>query len=99
MPRHQLTFQARYTNPSTINIGLQARASGTQFDDDQNRFRLDKYFTLDALASRRITHGLEVFTAFENLFNQRYAVGLTTVKTIGPPLLVRFGIRLHLGSQ
>jgi outer membrane receptor protein involved in Fe transport len=99
VPRHQLTFQARYVNPSLINVGLQGRASGSQFDDDQNRFRLDKYFTLDVLASRRITHGLEAFIAAENLLNQRYTVGLTPVKTIGPPLLVRFGFRFHLGSQ
>jgi outer membrane receptor protein involved in Fe transport len=99
VPRHQLTFQARYVNPSLVNVGLQGRASGAQFDDDQNRFRLDKYFTLDALASRRITHGLEAFIAAENLFNQRYTVGLTPVKTTGPPLLVRFGFRFHLGSQ
>jgi outer membrane receptor protein involved in Fe transport len=99
VPRHQLTFQARYLNPSLINVGLQGRASGAQFDDDQNRFHLDKYFTLDALASRRITHSLEAFIAAENLLNQRYATGLTPVKTIGPPLLVRFGFRFHLGSQ
>jgi outer membrane receptor protein involved in Fe transport len=99
VPRHQLTFQARYVNPALINVGLQGRASGTQFDDDQNRFRLDKYFTLDALASRRIKRGLEAFIAAENLLNQRYTVGLTPIKTIGPPLLMRFGFRLHLGSQ
>ena len=99
VPRHQLTFQARYVNPSLLTIGLQGRASGAQFDDDQNRFRLDKYFTLDAFASRRITHGLEAFIAAENLLNQRYAIGLTPVKTIGPPLLVRFGFKFHLGSQ
>lgn len=97
--RHQLTFQARYADASVINVGLQGRASSGQFDDDQNRFHLDKYFTLDVLASRPLTHGLEAFAAIENLFNQRYAVGLTPVKTIGPPLSMRFGIRLHLGSQ
>jgi outer membrane receptor protein involved in Fe transport len=99
VPHHQLTFQARYVNPSLINLGLQGRASGAQFDDDQNRFRLDKYFTLDALASRRITHGLEAFIAAENLLNQRYSIGLTPVETTGPPLLVRFGFKFHLGSQ
>ncbi|MDT4954780.1 MAG: iron complex outerrane recepter protein [Acidobacteriota bacterium] len=99
VPRHQLTFQARYRNPSLITIGLQGRASGAQFDDDQNRLRLDKYFTLDALASRSITRKAEVFVASENLFNQRYTVGLTPVKTTGPPLVIRFGFRLHLGSR
>jgi outer membrane receptor protein involved in Fe transport len=96
--RHQLTFQARYINPSVVTIGLQGRASGAQFDDDQNQFRLEKYFTLDALASRRLTRNIEVFIAAENLFNQRYSVGLTPIRTIGPPLLARFGLRLRFGS-
>lgn len=99
VPRHQLTLQARYVNPSLVTIGLQARASGSQLDDDQNRFRLDKYFTLDAHASRRFAHGLEAFIAAENIFDTRYDVGLTPVRTIGPPLLVRIGFRLQIGSR
>jgi outer membrane receptor protein involved in Fe transport len=99
VPRHQLTFQARYVNPSIITIGLQGRASGAQFDDDQNRLSLEKYFTLDALVSRRIKRNVEAFAAFENIFNQRYSVGLTPVRTIGPPLLVRFGFRLRFGEK
>jgi outer membrane receptor protein involved in Fe transport len=97
--RHQLTFQARYLNPSVITLGFQGRASGSQFDDDQNRFRLEKYFTLDAVASRAVTRKVEAFIAAENLFNERYSVGLTPVRTIGPPLLVRFGLRLRLGLR
>jgi outer membrane receptor protein involved in Fe transport len=99
VPRHQLTFQARFVNPSIITIGLQGRASSAQFDDDQNLLLLEKYFSLDALASRRITRQVEAFIASENLFNQRYSVGLTPVRTVGPPLLVRFGFRLRLGSH
>ncbi|HKR01246.1 MAG TPA: TonB-dependent receptor [Pyrinomonadaceae bacterium] len=97
--RHQLTVQARYANPSLLTVGLQARASGGQFDDDQNQFRLEKYFTLDALVSRRLTRRVEAFAAVENLFNERYSVGLTPVRTIGPPLLARFGFRFFLGSR
>jgi outer membrane receptor protein involved in Fe transport len=99
VPRHQLTLQARYVNPSLVTFGLQARASGGQFDDDQNRFRLNKYFTLDALLSRRFARGFEAFIAAENIFNTRYDIGLTPVRTTGPPLLVRFGFKLQLGSR
>jgi outer membrane receptor protein involved in Fe transport len=99
VPRHQLTFQARYANPSVLTIALQGRASSAQFDDDQNRFRLDPYFTLDAFASRRITRGLEGFVALENIFDQRYTTGLTPIRTIGPPTLARFGFRLFIGSN
>jgi outer membrane receptor protein involved in Fe transport len=97
--RQQLTFQARYTNPSRFIIGLQGRASGSQFDDDQNLLRLGRFFTLDALASRPVSKSLEIFVAAENLFNQRYAVGRTPVVTLSPPSLIRLGLRLRLGAQ
>lgn len=96
--RHQLTFQMRYANPKLLTVGLQGRLSSAQFDDDQNRFPLKRYFTLDAFASRRVAHSVDVFVAIENLFNQRYQIGRTPVTTLGPPILWRVGLRLHLGS-
>jgi outer membrane receptor protein involved in Fe transport len=96
--RHQLTFEARYTNPARLSFGVQARASGAQFDDDQNLLRLRGYFSLDALASRRLARGVEAFVAAENLTGQRYEVGRTPVLTLGPPLFVRGGLRLRLGE-
>lgn len=99
VPKHQATFQVRYTNPSLITLGVQARAGGQQFDDDQNRFPLGRYFTLDALASRRVTRNVDLFVAAENLFNQRYLIGRTPITTIGPPLLLRAGVRFRLGQR
>jgi len=99
VPRHLLTFQMRYSNPHRLTLAIQARAVGSQFDDDQNQFRLDRYFTLDAFASRSLGRGVEVFGAFENLFNERYDIGRTPVRTIGPPLLARVGFRFNLGSR
>jgi outer membrane receptor protein involved in Fe transport len=99
VPRHLLTFQARYSNPHRLTVAIQGRAVGLQFDDDQNQFRLDRYFTLDAFASRSLGRGVEVFGAFENLFNERYDIGRTPVRTIGPPLLARVGFRFNLGSR
>jgi len=98
-PRHQLTFQARYDNPSLVTISLQGRAVGAQFDDDQNQLKLDRYFTLDLFASRRLGRNVELFAAFENLTNERYDIGRTPVRTIGPPLLARAGLRLHFGAR
>jgi iron complex outermembrane receptor protein len=97
--RHQITFQARYGNPSVVTVGLQGRAASSQFDDDQNLFRLGNYFTLDAFVSRRVAHGLEAFVAIENLFNQRYNIGKTPVSTLGPPLLIRSGLRFQLSGK
>ena len=97
--RHQLTVQARYSNPSRFTLAIQSRAIGAQFDDDQNLLQLDRFFTLDLFASRSLGRNVEAFAAFENLFDQRYAIGRTPVKTIGPPLLARVGIRFHLGAR
>ena len=99
VPRHQFTLQARYTNPKIATIAFQARASSSQFDDDLNLFRLGPYFTLDALVSRRLNHRLEIFAAAENVLNQPYEVGKTPVMTLGPPILVRAGLRVYLGSK
>lgn len=99
VPRHQLTFQARYSNPRRATVAFQGRAVGAQFDDDQNRFRLDRFFTLDAFVSRRVASGVELFAAAENLFDQAYDIGRTPLRTVGPPLLARFGVRLSLGSR
>jgi outer membrane receptor protein involved in Fe transport len=97
--REQATFELRYANPARLTLGVQARASGPQFDDDQNLLRLRGYFTLDALAARRLARGVEVFAAAENLTGRRYDVGRTPVLTLGPPLFVRAGFRLRLGAR
>lgn len=94
--RHQMTFQARYAHPSYLTLGIQGRAIGTQFDDDRNQFKLNPFFTLDALASKSINSNVELFVAAENLTGQRYDIGRTPVRTIGPPVLVRVGIRFTL---
>jgi outer membrane receptor protein involved in Fe transport len=97
--RQQLTFQACYSDPARLTFGVQARATGAQFDDDQNLLRLGGYFTLDALLARRLARGVEAFVAAENLLDRRYAVGRTPVLTVGPPLFVRAGFRVRLGAH
>jgi outer membrane receptor protein involved in Fe transport len=99
VPRHQFTFQAAYSNPSIVTLSFQGRASSSQFDDDQNLFRLGSYFTLDAFASRRVSRSFDVFFAAENLFNQRYEVGKIPVTTLGPPILIRAGVKVHFGRK
>ncbi len=99
VPRHAFTFQARYFKPRWILLGVQGRFVGVQFDDDLNDFLLRRYFTLDLMASHPLTSGLEVFVASENLLNQRYDIGRTPVLSVGPPILVRAGLRLHLGGR
>jgi outer membrane receptor protein involved in Fe transport len=99
VPRHLMTFQMRYSSPRVMTFAIQGRAGSTQFDDDQNAFPLDPYFTLDALGSRRLGKGVEAFGALENLTGERYDIGRTPVRTIGPPLLARIGIRFNWGPR
>ncbi len=95
VPRHQVTFQLRFDDPRIASLGLQARWTGEQPDDDQNRFRLDSFATLDAVASRAVGHGLTAFLAGENLTDERYEIGKTPLTTLGPPRMVRIGLRLQ----
>ena len=97
--RHQGSLQARYVDPNAWTLGVQARASGAQFDDDQNRFRLRPFFTLDAFAARRLAANVELFAAAENLTNSRYDVGRTPVLTVAPPTNFRLGVRVRYGVE
>ena len=90
--RHQFTFQTHYTDRGWT-FALQGRASSKQFDDDLNLFRLEPYFQLDLFAEKHIKSGFRVFAGVENVFNSRYTVGLTPVRTVSSRLNIRMGIR------
>lgn len=96
VPRHQANFQIRFDDPRLASVGLQARWMDAQFDDDLNRFRLGSFATLDAIVSRLLGHGVSVFAAAENLLDERFDIGRTPVRTLGPPRTVRAGVRVAL---
>jgi outer membrane receptor protein involved in Fe transport len=105
VPHNVFTFESRYSTGSAARslgrwtLAFQGRVVGKQFDDDQNLLPLGRYFALDAFLAHPIGHGVEAFLAAENLFDERYAVGRTPVLTLGPPTLVRGGIRVNLPSR
>lgn len=92
VPRHQFTFQTRLPYRTWV-FAVQGRATSAQFDDDLNEFRLEPYFQLDGFISKRMKEKLEIFAAVENLFNSRYSVGRTPVRTVNGQINARFGIR------
>ena len=101
VPRHQLSWEARYWNPSRLMLSLQGRYSSLQYDDDLNTLPLKQYYVTDLFLGRRLHRGIEVYVAAENLFNQRYDVTLqptqtTPLRNLGPPILARAGIRVNL---
>ncbi|MGC2235545.1 MAG: TonB-dependent receptor, partial [Pyrinomonadaceae bacterium] len=90
--RQQFTFQTSYAKKDW-SLALQGRASSAQFDDDLNTLRLEPYFQLDAFAARRLRENLQIFFAAENVFNSRYSIGRTPVRTVSSPFSFRIGFR------
>ena len=99
VPRNVFTWEARYWNPSRLMVSLIGRFVGQQFDDDQNQFPLDRFYTMDAQVGRAVTRNVEIYGAVENLTNQRYQVAKTPVVNLGPPILFRVGVRLNYPAR
>ena len=95
VPRHQFNFQVTYADGKWL-VGTQGRFVSRQFDDDQNLLPLEKFFTVDAEASRSVSESVRLFVAVQNLTGSRYQLSSTPVLTVGPPVLVRGGVRLRL---
>jgi outer membrane receptor protein involved in Fe transport len=95
IPRNQVNFQVSYTNKGWT-AATQARFVARQFDDDMNTLPLERFFTLDAQVSRGISERARVFLAVQNLTGTRYEISSTPVFTLGPPVLVRAGVRLSI---
>jgi outer membrane receptor protein involved in Fe transport len=96
IPRQQITFQTFYRPQEKISLSLQGRISDSQFEDDLNTLRLRPFFTLDVFAAYRLPKNLEIFLAAENIFNNRYDIGLTPNLTVAAPTFVRLGLRFNL---
>ncbi len=104
VPRNVFTWEARYWNPSRIMLSVQGRFIGNQFDDDQNRYSLGHFSTMDFQIGRNVTRNLEVFGAAENLLDERYNVANTptangSLFNIGPPILSRIGLRMNFPAE
>ena len=82
-----------------LHLGIQARASGGQWEDDLNTLRLRPYFTIDVSGSYKLSRNFEIFAAAENMFNNRFEIGRTPVLTVSPPAFVRVGLRVSLGGR
>jgi len=96
VPTHQFALKLDYANPALLNVTIQGRFVGGQFEDDLNSLELDHFFVVDLLLSRQIMAGVEAFFGVENLFNKTYEVGKTAdgIVTIGAPVLVHGGIQV-----
>ncbi|MCW5959793.1 MAG: TonB-dependent receptor [Pyrinomonadaceae bacterium] len=91
--KHQFTFQTLYANRKGWTFSLQGRASSAQFDDDLNQFRLEPFFQLDAFAAKSFYKNLQFFVGVENIFNSRYSIGKTPIRSVSSPINGRIGLR------
>ena len=96
VPRHRLTLQPSYANPSFVSAAVSLRWTSSQFEDDQNRLVLGSFWTADVVLARHLWRGLQGFFAVENVGDERYDIGRTPVRTEGPPRTFRGGLRLRL---
>jgi len=63
---------------------------------------MGRFFVLDAMVSRKLPHGAEVYAAVENLLNAQYVSTAATSLSppqIGLPIAARFGVRFYFPSK
>ena len=96
--RNAGTLQATVGSERLGLLSLETRASGRQYDDDQNQYELHSYVRFDVYASHAFGRRYEAFTAVENLLDRSVDAGRTPIRTLGTPQLVRFGVRVRLGE-
>jgi outer membrane receptor protein involved in Fe transport len=99
VPRHLLTLTGRWQPAGGWLASAQARWSASQYDDDRNTFLLEPFWALDALVSRALGSKVELFAAGENLLGDRWDVGRTPLRTIGPPRSLRAGLRVDVSAR
>ena len=100
VPKQQLTWEARYWNPTRIMLSVEGRYGSSQFDDDLNTLLLGPYYVMDLFAGRQFRGGFVAYAAIENLLNDRYAVAIASpVQNLGPPILARIGIRYDFPAR
>jgi outer membrane receptor protein involved in Fe transport len=94
VPRHQVTWEARYWNPERLLFSIDGRYSSSQYDDDLNTLFLERYYVIGVMLGREFAPGLTGYAAIENVTNNRYPVAIVTpVSNLGPPVLARIGVR------
>jgi outer membrane receptor protein involved in Fe transport len=95
VPRYNVAIGTRYVNRGWTG-SAQVRVTGTQFEDDQNRFVLRRATVVDLYAGRSLVRQVQAFVAVENVFDSEYDVGRTPILTTGLPRAVRAGVQIAL---
>ncbi len=91
--KNQFNVQLSYSGRQWT-AGVQTRFTGNQFDDDQNLLPLGRAFIVDGEVARNFGPHVSIFAAAGNILDDRYTVARTPITNVGPPTLVRGGLRL-----
>ncbi|MFO7750304.1 MAG: TonB-dependent receptor [Desulfobacteraceae bacterium] len=96
-PRNNVHFGFRYNNPKIVNVSVIANYYADIYFDNENTFKENGYFTVDASVSRRFFHGLTAYANVENLFDEEYDMFRRQGRsdTIAPGLLLTGGVKLE----
>ncbi len=95
VPRNLVTVQMRFSDPRLGVFAVDLRASGQQFDDSANQFRLAGYGQIDLYAAHNFRERWTVYGMVQNLANQPVEAGRTPILTLGSPRTVLGGIRFR----
>ncbi len=93
-PRHRVTAVVVYDEPRIVTVSGAVRYVSARFIDATNTLRAAPYAVVDAMASRKLTHGLAGYIAVENVLDRQYAAHQGGVDTLGAPRMVHVGLRL-----
>ena len=81
-----------------VTVSVQLDYLGLEYEDAQNTLPMGQALIVDLFAAWHALPVLDVYAAVENLFNTQYLVGRAGVDTVGQPLFVHGGVRIHLGE-
>jgi outer membrane receptor protein involved in Fe transport len=95
VPRNLVTAQLRFSSPRLGVFAVDLRASGQQFDDSANQYRLAGYGQVDLYAAHNFRERWTVYGMVQNVTNQPVEAGRTPILTLGAPRTVLGGIRFR----
>ena len=95
VPRSSFTAQLRAASERPGELTVAMRATGMTYDDANNQFILNGFFSLDISGHRALNHHLDATFLVQNVTNQRPQVARTPTLTLGSPIFAEGGLRLH----
>jgi outer membrane receptor protein involved in Fe transport len=93
VPRNMATLQLRFSKQRYGVVSVDLRATGHQFDDSANQFRLAGYGQVDVYAEHSFERRWRIYAQVQNLLNQPVEAGRTPLLTLGSPVTVQGGVR------